>query len=63
MVQCGKERSDFSEMDTGAPQGDCSSAYEFTFYLTNTLKGYYHRQIPITDHDYTNTIQMIRINH
>ena len=36
-VRCDNEQSDFFKTDTGAPQGDCLSANEFTFYLAKAL--------------------------
>ena len=36
-VKCGSTVSDFFDTDTGGPQGDCSSAKNFTFYLAKTL--------------------------
>ena len=37
-VKCGNFKSDYFQTDTGAPQGDCASANEFTFYLAKTLE-------------------------
>ena len=37
-VKCGHYRSNFFQTDTGAPQGDCASANEFTFYLAKSLE-------------------------
>lgn len=37
-VRCGNSKSDFFKTDTGASQGDCLSATEFTFYLAKTLE-------------------------
>ena len=37
-VKCGNSISPFFETDTGGPQGDSSSAKNFTFYLAKTLK-------------------------
>ena len=37
-VKCGNYRSNFFQTDTGAPQGDCASANEFTFYLVKSLE-------------------------
>ena len=36
-VKCGKAQSKYFETDIGAPQGDCASANEFTFYLAKSL--------------------------
>ena len=36
-VRCGNFQSETFKTDTGAPQGDCMSANEFTFYLAKTL--------------------------
>ena len=35
-AQCGNYKSRFFSTDTGAPQGDCASASEFTFYLAKS---------------------------
>ena len=37
MVQVGKSRSSIFKTDTGAPQGDCCSGQEFTYYLAKSL--------------------------
>ena len=37
-TQCGNYKSRFFSTDTGAPQGDCASASEFTFYLAKSLE-------------------------
>ena len=37
-AQCGNYKSRFFSTDTGAPQGDCASASEFTFYLAKSLE-------------------------
>ena len=37
-AQCGNCKSRFFSTDTGAPQGDCASASEFTFYLAKSLE-------------------------
>ena len=37
-VKCGSTLGNLFETDTGGPQGDCSSAKNFTFYLAKTLK-------------------------
>ena len=51
-VKCGNELSEPFQTDTGAPQGDCASANEFTFYLAKALP------VPqsniYTEHSYTN---------
>ena len=36
--QCGNDKSRFFSTDTGAPQEDCASASEFTFYLAKPLE-------------------------
>ena len=38
IVRCGEAEGDFFATDTGAPQGDCMNATEFTFYLAKTLE-------------------------
>ena len=37
-VKCGNEIGEFFDTDTGGPQGDCSSAKNFTFYLAKTME-------------------------
>ena len=37
-VKCGSFVSEYFDTDTGGPQGDGSSAKQFTFYLAKTLK-------------------------
>ena len=37
-AQCGNYKSRFFKTGTGAPQGDCASASEFTFYLAKSLE-------------------------
>ena len=37
-AKCGNYKSQFSSTDTEAPQGDCVSACEFTFYLAKSLE-------------------------
>ena len=37
-VKCGNHTSKYFITDTGAPQGDCASANEFTYYLAKTLQ-------------------------
>jgi hypothetical protein len=44
-VKCGSHHSNYFKTDTGAPQGDCAGANEFTFYLAKSLqnmKNYEH---------------------
>ena len=36
-VKCGDHISNYFDTDTGAPQGDCASATQFTFYLAQWL--------------------------
>ena len=38
IVQVGKSRSSIFKTDTGAPQGDCCSGQEFTYYLAKSLE-------------------------
>ena len=54
-VRCGKETSDFFATDTGAPQGDCSSATEFILYLAETLKLFFDNKYITNDHDFITT--------
>ena len=52
-VKCGSYQSEYFETDTGAPQGDCASANEFTLYLAKTLQGTYHpTNVQPQDHCY-----------
>ena len=37
-AKCGNYKSQFFNVDTGRPQGDCGSASEFTFYLAKSLE-------------------------
>ena len=37
-IKCGNQIGEFFDTDTGGPQGDCSSAKNFTFYLSKTLE-------------------------
>ena len=37
-AKCSNYKSRFFSTDTGAPQEDCASASEFTFYLAKSLK-------------------------
>ena len=37
-VKCGNHTTEFFNSDTGAPQGDCASANQFTFYLAKSLQ-------------------------
>ena len=41
IVRCGNEYSEPFETDTGGPQGDSSSAKEFTCYLAKAMNKYY----------------------
>ena len=50
-VKCGQSQSKYFETDTGAPQGDCASANEFTFYLAKSIT------------ERNNTIQHIEHNY
>ena len=54
-VRCGTEYSEAFQTDTGGPQGDSSSANEFTFYLAKALDKYYserRRSYILTEHNY-----------
>ena len=59
-VKCGQSKSDFFDTDTGAPQGDCASANEFTYYLAKTLLEANSAQ-PIL-HNYVNQQQQVAIS-
>ena len=49
-VKSGEHISAYFDTDTGAPQGDCASANQFTFYLANQ-----NNHTPqISDHMYLN---------
>ena len=37
-AKCGNYKSPFFITDTGALQGHCASAHEFTFYLAKSLE-------------------------
>ena len=47
-IKCGGTQGFFFKTDTGAPQGDCLSAIEFTFYLAKTLQ-----EKPMIEGDHT----------
>ena len=47
-VKCESFTSKYFKTDTGAPQGDCASANEFTFYLAKSLEN----KIQNYEHDY-----------
>ena len=47
-AKCGNYTSKYFITDTGAPQGDCASANEFTYYLAKTLQNNYQDN----EHDY-----------
>ena len=54
-VRCGSEYSESFQTDTGGPQGDSSSANEFTFYLAKALCKYYTERrasYVLTEHNY-----------
>ena len=51
-VRCGKELSESFTAGTGAQQGDCSSASQFTFYLAKTMDHYYNQKAYQPEHDY-----------
>ena len=62
-VRCGNELSEPFQTDTGAPQGDCCSATEFTFYLAKTLELHYNRKAQIAEHDYALQSTFSQPNH
>ena len=45
-AECGNYESRFFSTDTGAPQGDCASASEFTFYLAKSLEATIANDMP-----------------
>ena len=49
-VRCEKTLSEVFETDTGALQGDCESAFQFTYYLAKTLEP--ARSSQLADHPY-----------
>ena len=54
-VKCGNYKGWFLHNDTGAPQSDCASTSEFTFYLAKSLETTIATETPyIEEH---NTIQ------
>ena len=55
-AKCGNYKSRFFSTDTGAPQGDCASASEFTFYLAKSLETAIANDIPAVEE--LNTIQI-----
>ena len=54
-VRCGNSTSETFATNTGAPQGDCASANEFTFYLAKSLGD---RNPTIHDHHYISRNKM-----
>ena len=63
-VRCGNEYSDFFQTDTGGPQGDSSSANEFTFYLAKALIKYYTERrntYIITEHNYSQSSEKMNL--
>ena len=50
-VKCGDHITEFFNTDTGAPQGDCASANQFTLYLAKSLQNTTN-QITVQDHSY-----------
>ena len=50
-VRCENTRSEVFETDTGAPQGDCASALQFTYYLAKTPGP--SRSNQLADHPYS----------
>ena len=51
-ARCGKELSEPFTTYTGAPQGDCSSASQFTFFLPKTMEHYYNQNAYQLEHGY-----------
>ena len=49
-VRCENTLSEVFETDTGAPQGDCASALQFTYHLAKTLEP--ARSNQLADHSY-----------
>ena len=60
-AQCGNCKSRFFSTYTGAPQGDCASASEFTFYLTKSLEVTIANDTPSLEEH--NSIQIILSFH
>ena len=63
-VRCGNTISETFPTDTGAPQGDCASANEFTYYLAKSLgeptpfiHDHHYFQRTITDHEIPEELQ------
>ena len=50
-VKCGSTIGDFFDTDTGGPQGDCSSAKNFTFYLAKTMENNNDEEINLTENE------------
>ena len=51
-VRNGSSQSEYFETNVGAPQGDCLSAIQFTFYLANTLNQQNTIEHQIQEHNY-----------
>ena len=50
-IRCENALSNVVETDTGAPQGDCASALQFTYYLAKTPGP--SRSNQLADHPYS----------
>lgn len=66
-VKNGTTKGDFFATDTGAPQGDCLSAVQFTYYLAKTLEEHQNHSVPATegislDVQYADDISLITTN-
>ena len=59
-VKCGNCKSRLFSTDRGAPQGDCASASEFTFYLAKSLETTIANDTPSLEE---NNMQIIFLFH
>ena len=62
VVQVGNPRSLSFKTDTGAPQGDCMSGIEFTYYLARPLKEKSNDEHNVNEHNYCKETQIEILN-
>ena len=52
-AKCANYKSRFFSTDTGAPEGDCASAIEYTFYLAKSLETTIANNTPSLEEHYS----------
>ena len=62
-AKVGNHTSDFFTTDTGAPQGDCLSANQFTFYLAKTLSSNKQHEHDYCKHPNNNPLPKHLLEH